>query len=323
MKLSIIMPAYNSEKTIGMTLDSIVPILNSDIELIIIDDGSSDNTYKICDLYKRKHQTISIIRSNNMGVSNARNTGISISKGKYIMFIDSDDENLLRKENLSILDNDFEFVLFSYIIKWANRKERIMMHKNTCIKSYELPKYIIENRDFFSSPWGKIYRKDIIEKNQIKFIPNQKYGEDTAFVITYLSYVKRKIIISDIISYRYFLRSQSASGFRTYYKEINIYLYNVLKSYLMMKPNKYYIGEMANYLFDKAIMHYYLNNHFFEFKVMYIQTIDYFKKYIEIRSIDKCVLKYKFPTNDENVKYMYIVNMKYKIKNAIKKVIWK
>lgn len=323
MQISIIMPAYNSERTIKRALDSVTSILCDDIELVIVDDGSTDNTFNICNSYQEKYPSIKIVKSQNMGVSNARNKGMDLSAGKYIMFMDSDDENLLNKEDFDILKKNPEFVLFSYSVKKAfEKKEKFSIVPKEYIKAPLLPRYIIENYDLFSSPWAKIYKKDLIKKNKLQFPNNQKYGEDTVFVFSFLSFIKNEILVSNIISYKYYLYSNSASGFKVYHNKMNQYLYNILKSYLAMNGERQYIEKLANYLFDKAIMHYYLNNNFQEFKINYLETYDYFKEYMNPDTINNEVFKYKYPVN-EKILEIYTRNLKYKLKNNIKKILWR
>lgn len=323
MKLSIIMPAYNAGKTISMAVNSVVEILSNDVELIIVDDGSTDNTAEVCNIYQEKYQTIKVIKVINGGVSNARNIGVENARGEYIMFVDSDDESLLNKKDLEILNKAPEFVLFSYSVKKATGKENVIINSEACIKVKELSQYIADNYDLFSSPWAKIYKKELIIRNGLRFIVNQKYGEDTSFVFSYLSTIKNGIYVSSIVSYRYYLYANGASGFRTYHKEMNLYLYNILNSYLKLDVSNNYAGKLANYLFDKAIMHYYIHNDLKNFEGNFLKTYDYFKNYIVEETINNEVLKYKFPVNKKNIRKLYMMNLIYKVKNLVKKIVWR
>ena len=322
-KLSIIMPAYNAERTIRMAINSVTQILNNNVELIVVDDGSTDDTAVICSTYQEKYPSIKIIKILNGGVSNARNIGVDNACGEYIMFIDSDDENLLNNRDLEILNRNPEFVLFSHSVKKITGKEMIIGNNNICIRVGELSQYIVENYDLFSSPWAKIYKRKLIVQNKLRFIINQKYGEDTSFVFSYLSTIKSNIDVSNIVSYRYYLYSNSASGFRSYHKEMNLYLYNILNSYLKLDASSDCVEKMANYLFDKAIMHYYLHNNFKNFKSNYLKTYGVFKDFINVRTISDEVLKYVFPVNDKNIRKMYMSNIIYKVKNYIKRIVWR
>ena len=123
--LSIIIPAYNCESTIGRCLDNIIDERYSDkYEIIIINDGSQDKTQQICENYKNKYSNIILTNKKNGGVSSARNTGLDIAVGKYIIFIDSDDYT-----EKSIIDYIFsrynqidDLVLFDYDLVNKNGK---------------------------------------------------------------------------------------------------------------------------------------------------------------------------------------------------------
>lgn len=323
MRLSIIMPAFNAGKTIKMAIDSVTSILNDNVELIIVDDGSTDDTSVISSTYQEEYPSIRILKVPNGGVSNARNIGINNACGKYIMFMDSDDENLLSNTDLEILDNNPEFVLFSHTIRKTTGKEVAIKNDNMCVPVDELSQYIVCNYDAFSSPWAKIYKRDLIIQNDMRFIRNQKYGEDTSFVFTYLSTIKNDISVSDIVSYRYYLYANSASGFRTYYSEMNQYLVNILNSFLKINGSSNCVDKIANYLFDKAVMHYYINNNLKEFESNYLKTYDFFKDYINEETVNNEVLRYRFPVSEKNIKQIYIMNFIYKVKIFVKKIVWR
>ena len=109
MDISIIIPVYNVEKYLKYTLDSVIKQNTSNFEVILIDDGSKDNSGKICDEYRKKYDFIKVIHKKNEGVSIARNTGLKEAKGKYIMFLDSDD--LLTDGILNIIKEKIKRVL--------------------------------------------------------------------------------------------------------------------------------------------------------------------------------------------------------------------
>ena len=101
-RLSIIIPIFNSEKYLCECLDSVLTCKNNDIEVILIDDGSTDNSYNICKDYQKKDNRIVLLQQKNAGVSRARNHGLEVAKGEYIGFVDSDD--LLDENWYVILD---------------------------------------------------------------------------------------------------------------------------------------------------------------------------------------------------------------------------
>ena len=116
MKLSLIIPVYNVEKYLEECLDSVIMQIIVDMEIILIDDGSKDNSGKICDKYAEKYNFIKVVHKKNEGVSVARNTGIKMAQGNYIFFLDSDDmlaPNILKKIEEDVKS---ELDLYSYQI---------------------------------------------------------------------------------------------------------------------------------------------------------------------------------------------------------------
>ena len=103
-KVSVIVPVYNSEVYLSMCIDSIINQTYKNLEIILIDDGSTDNSLKICNDYEKKDNRIKVFHQENKGVSAARNLGLSLSQGEYITFVDSDDE--LIENGISLLVQD-------------------------------------------------------------------------------------------------------------------------------------------------------------------------------------------------------------------------
>ena len=124
-RLSIIIPIFNSEKYLCECLDSVLTCKNNDIEVILIDDGSTDNSYNICKDYQKKDNRIVLLQQKNAGVSRARNHGLEVAKGEYIGFVDSDD--LLDENWYVILDliKNCDIYYFSEKIPNCSKKEEI------------------------------------------------------------------------------------------------------------------------------------------------------------------------------------------------------
>lgn len=184
-KLSIILPTYNIERYIEQTLNSILKQTYRNLEVIIIDDCSTDNTRSILKNYSKKDDRIKLfLNESNLGPGATRNSGIEKATGEYITFMDHDDwQNLDRYENMiSILERDkTEFVL-SYANEYTEEtKELKSMH-------YVLPEGVVslkENREklyrHFIPPWRKVYKTEFIRKNGIKFAENGVKFDDLLF----------------------------------------------------------------------------------------------------------------------------------------------
>ena len=188
--ISIIVPVYNGESYIKKCIDSLVNQTKKEIEIIIVNDGSSDNTEKKIKEYD--DERIKYFKNKNKGIGYSRNFGIVKSTGKYLMFIDSDDyieENTCEELYEKAKNEDLDLVVCDFYREFSNKKlkeEIIEDFSNT--KLIDNPKLL---RTVNLSPWNKLYRRDLIIKNDIRFIEDLKY-EDAPFVIECL--YKAKLI---------------------------------------------------------------------------------------------------------------------------------
>lgn len=193
--ISIIVPVYNSEKTLQRCVDSILNLTFIDWELLLIDDGSKDKSGEICDKYAAKDCRIKIFHKANGGVSSARNLGLDNAIGKWITFVDSDDYI----ESNTFLDVNFSdnFDLYVYGVRIINEGRKFippeMLINVNDVKS--LDRYLCEI--YFTTPWGKIYKRHIINEYNLRFDIELKIGEDTDFVFRYLYYVETIKLVSD------------------------------------------------------------------------------------------------------------------------------
>lgn len=198
--ISIIIPAYNAEKTIEKCLRSIINQSYKDIQLIIVNDGSTDCTASICEQYLDIDNRIELINLSNAGVSNARNVGLKISKGEYILFVDADD--WLPETALEILYKNIEntdIVVGSYKrLNYYRSQDYIVPNiKYTFPDEGDFLKYI--HLGNLRTPWAKLFRKEILEK--IEFDIDLPYAEDSIFVLQALRNCKSIKMISDIVYY--------------------------------------------------------------------------------------------------------------------------
>ena len=201
-KVSIILPVYNSEKTIEETIKSIINQTYKNIELIIINDGSNDKTDKICKLYSKKYSNIiKYFYKLNEGVSKSRNLGIEKSTGKFICFIDSDDEynkNFIKVlvDKMNYTDSSMVACGYSSICK---KTKEFGIDKDILFYNTQLNSYIekLQSLECFNQVWNKIYLRNIIVDNMINFEENLSLGEDFLFNLEYLNYVNKVVFISD------------------------------------------------------------------------------------------------------------------------------
>ena len=198
-KFSIVVPINNCERYIKRCLDSIKMQTYTNIEVILIDDGSNDNSGKICDEYMKNDSRFIVHHQTNGGVSTARNKGIDFASGDYLMFVDSDD--WISKETIELLnkkieENNSDVLIFQRSsCKQENQKAVINDRKNI---SKKLKQLIITEK--INPPFCKLYRTDIIKGNNIRFKKDIPIAEDLLFNVTYFS----KINSMEITDERYY-----------------------------------------------------------------------------------------------------------------------
>ena len=239
LKISIIIPVYNSEKYIKKCIESIIKQTYQNFEIIVINDGSTDGSKAILDnLVKMYPEKIKHIEQSNVGVAKTRNKGIELATGDYIAFIDNDD--FIDENYLEVLANNskngyYDIVMCGYRRPNENGKIIKVLHTN----EYEWNKFLI------TAPWAKIYKKEYLIDNNIFFL-NNNIGEDVyfnlqAFLIT------EKIKSVDYIGYNWFFNTESISNSKQKdFSKINVlYLLdeciNCLKEKELLKNNYDYI----------------------------------------------------------------------------------
>lgn len=204
--ISIIIPVYNAEKYIGNCIESLLNQTYKNIEIVLIDDGSKDSSLEVCKSYSEIDNRVHVYSKENEGAATARNVGIKYATGKYIQFIDSDDyvdKEYCKKLLDSIGDGEYQLGICSYYsVKYDGIRECTIKHN----KKYSFFKYLLE---LMASPmtyyhgvlWNKIYIKQIIDDNNIRFKRSISLGEDFVFNLEYLKYVKKVRAIDEYLYY--------------------------------------------------------------------------------------------------------------------------
>lgn len=203
MDLSIVVPMYSVEKYIEKCIVSLITFQNDNYEIILVNDGSKDETLKIARQYEEQYDKIKVIDIPNGGVSNARNIGIKNSSGKYIMFVDSDD--YLSDEWHEIIDRgiktDNDYVIYSDKIYSKLDKKGILKY----ILGYNTNGIVI------GGPFCKLIKREIIINNKIEFEKGIISGEDMLFNLECLKYSKTYTILNETF-YKYLIRAGSATN---------------------------------------------------------------------------------------------------------------
>lgn len=203
MLLSVIIPVYNSEKTLKRCVDSLLNQDFQDVEIILINDGSTDDSAEICKEYKEKDIRVVYIDKPNGGVSSARNAGLKVAKGEYILFVDSDDYVLDNYFSVieEIISKKCDYAIFSVVINNGNisREKRLYNFFSKDIEQF-LPKiiYSITHKQI-NGPVNKIYRKKILDDNNILFNENLSIAEDWLFNLLYIYHIDSFVTTSDIL----------------------------------------------------------------------------------------------------------------------------
>lgn len=202
--ISVIVPVYKAEKYIHRCLDSIINQTFRDFELILIDDGSPDKSGEICDEYAAKDERVKVIHKENEGVSVARNCGIDKAQGKYISFVDADDEVApTYMDTLNKYIQQSDIVFFSSIWFHEDKSKLIILMDDFCSNEYSLIEeeilLLMKNNcdhNLFGFTWNKIFKADIIKEHNIKFIENLSVSEDEIFTLDYCRFIKSMMVIS-------------------------------------------------------------------------------------------------------------------------------
>lgn len=263
-KISVIMPVYNVEKFVGKTIESVLGQTLKDFEFFAIDDGSPDNSGKICDEYAKKDSRLKVIHKENEGAPAARNIAIEQATGKYMYFIDSDDwiekdmlevmYNLAEKNSADLVVTGFcmEYYSKGKYITYQNKIDDIIYNNQTDFRKNGY-KYL--NNSILSLPWNKLYLTKRIKEENIRF-PNTKW-DDHHFNMDYLMNVN-KVVMSSITKYHWY-RSREGSETMINYSDPNMYekrkehYEHILKLYSYWKQKDkdsidaiscYYVGRL-------------------------------------------------------------------------------
>ena len=247
--VSIIIPVYNSADVLKRCINSALSQCYPSLEIIFIDDGSTDHSGEILDDISQKNSNVIVLHADNHGVSHARNLGLDKAHGKWIMFLDADDtlcDNAVQKAVDYAEKFQCDTVCFNaYRITTTKTSEMKDIYPDGYIvdspKKNELLNalydYPSENYfgEYFRACWGKLLSSEIIQKNGIRFPEDLKIGEDAVFLSDYFFY-SRKVLFCNYFIYNYYLTLSSATGC---YKNNLISMQKTEFSYLYKTLAKY------------------------------------------------------------------------------------
>lgn len=215
--ISIIVPVYKVEKYLSRCLESIVNQTYKNLEIILIDDGSPDNSGKICDEYAEKDSRIKVIHKENSGVSSTRNLGLKKATGDYISFIDSDDwiEFDMYEKMIEVINKEnVDLVKCSYIYEYDESSKKIenLYSESKCIDLKNNKKSYIDfifEGNTLPAMWTFLIKRERIDEISLKFDENLIVGEDLIFVLNLICHCNSIYILNEHL-YHYFIHEQSA-----------------------------------------------------------------------------------------------------------------
>lgn len=240
--ISVIVPVYNAEKSIERCVNSICGQTFTNLEIILVDDGSQDRSGELCDTLAQKDSRITVLHKKNGGVSAARNIGIELAKGQYIQFVDSDDyipENYCEQ----LVDAQKRFGEDAFI--WTGVR---IVSENSAVAEQNI-RYsdsecdVLQRRDvlklsaqsLLNSPCNKLYHRDIISEHGLRMDTAISLAEDLKFNLAYLSKMQNQdsIVIVNQINYNYMRNGEASLDNRYYagYYEVHKPILNSIRDY--------------------------------------------------------------------------------------------
>lgn len=216
-KVSIIIPCFNIELHISKCVDSILQQTYQDFEILLIDDGSADNTLEVCREYEEKDSRIKVHTHSNKGVSYTRNRGIELAQNELLVFIDGDD--FIKEGYIERLVKGYEEGAWT-ICGMINVRAGVEKENENFYRLLnQFPEGVINKEEFlyllkfysYSSPCARIYSKSIIAENKIVFPEDISYQEDLIFNMEYSKYIER-VYLLDYFGYYYMEHSVSSTG---------------------------------------------------------------------------------------------------------------
>lgn len=243
-RISVIVPVYKVEPYLDRCITSIVQQTYSDLEIILVDDGSPDGCPAICDRWAEKDDRIQVIHKENGGVSSARNAGLEVATGQLVMFVDSDD--FLSEDAVTCLAELYtkyraQLVSGSYrLLKIANRHIDYVHSGEKCLSGQEFfdhaPSVFTE---LLHGAWAKLYETQVIREHSLRFPEGVRFGEDFSFLLSYLACIRSVAYTPKII---YFYEYRNATNATKQYN-INIstdcaHMLNEVKTFFLVCQEK-------------------------------------------------------------------------------------
>lgn len=291
--ISIIIPAYNAEKYILRCLESCVNQTYQDLEIIIIDDGSVDNTVKLCKTISDKR--IKIITKDNAGVSEARNEGLCNAKGKYVLFLDADDfitkdccETMVRTIEK---EPDIDLVVCGYARINTNDEKQMVRPSETQV--FDTQTHLLDAIEYLKKSnclftcWNKLYRK---EKINFKFDKNMSFAEDSIFVFEYLSRCRRIVVINSV-GYYYWIGTE-VSAMKKFHNDMFRMIQKEYKKIIKCDSDSVGLSLFAFEHYIENVIYWCVPQLVADSKYTISQKKEMLGQIWQLDDFDKCIIRY-------------------------------
>lgn len=211
-KISVVVPVYNAESTISRVIEGLMNQSLKDIEVLIVDDGSTDDTYKVINKYAQEDSRIKVLHKQNEGVSMARQFGMEKAKGEYFIHADADDwvePTMLEEMYNKAREEDADVVICDFI-QSSGVSEKVISQIPNSNKSHEILKQIFHG-GIFAALWNKLIRTSLYEKYKVQFFPDVNYCEDVLCCVQILKNPDVRVSYLPKAYYHYVINPMSIS----------------------------------------------------------------------------------------------------------------
>lgn len=317
-KVSVIIPAYNVEKYIYKCVESVINQTLEDIEIVIVNDGSTDNTLTLINEISKRDNRIKVISQSNKGLSEARNAGLKYVSSKYVIFLDSDDwidSNMLEIMYNKAEINKCDIIQCNYITDYNGYRENIKQNIEPNIIIDENNKRILKEKiisgNIVTYSWDKMYRLEFLNKHNIKFKPIPRF-EDWYFIVEAITKCNRFMFIPNHLYYYRIVSGSLSKKYCDNYEELIINLQSTKLNYMKewnmngVSDNKKFIIslgndilKLVNYIFDE-------NNN--QNSIRKYKRLKYiYKNNLVKRTFNKTNTEYYLLNCDENNRYTRMI----------------
>jgi len=248
-KISIVVAAYNVEGYIEKCLESLIAQSIKEIEILVINDGSRDNTVNIANEFTKRDKRVRVISQENGGLSAARNTGINHASGEFIAFVDGDDyldksmyENLYKK----IIPGNIDLVVCGFKKVWLDEgasklREKEYYFNKDLLNGDVLENFLCKHDEPFVVAWNKLYRTEIIKENELYF-ENRAFFEDVGFMPRYLYFCNSIEVVNEALYYYIQREGSITRSYNPIIDESLVNTMNVLKTFFKESSYEKFCG---------------------------------------------------------------------------------